>query len=348
MSVRWTVRPEGSTWGDFGPDDFLGRLNLLTPQRVRRGAAEIRDGLSLPLSLPLDLPGGSVLNPNRHPPVVRPNVRQGRVNMNCDMSELDPDRTDVLSDDLVLLYTQYSTQWDSLAHVGSVFDVDGSGRPVAVYYNGFRAGVDVVGPESVDGAGAPGPGDGSTSSAGRLGIDGMARHGVQGRGVLIDLKRHLGEGRVTVTYEMLQEILDRDGITVETGDIVLFHTGFATRLAEMDGRPDPDALAGVGAALDGRDTRLQEWITDAGIAAIAADNYAVEVYPSTRSAPPSSMLPLHEHCLFRLGVPLGELWYLDELAAALAERRRSHFFLTAPPLRLPGAVGSPLTPVATL
>ncbi|WP_017615648.1 cyclase family protein [Nocardiopsis salina] len=348
MSPRWTVRPEGSTWGDFGPDDFLGRLNLLTPARVRRGAAEIRDGLSLPLSLPLDLPGGSVLNPNRHPPVLRPNLRRGRVNMNCVMSEFDPHTTDVLSDDLVLLYTQYSTQWDSLAHVGSVFDVDGSGRPVAVYYNGFRAGVDVVGPESVDGAGPPGPGDGSTSSAGRLGIDSMAGHGVQGRGVLIDLERHLGEQRVTVTHDVLEDILDRDGITVEAGDVVLFHTGFATRLMEMDGRPDPDVLAAAGAALDGKDTRLQEWITDSGIAAIAADNYAVEDHPAAGSLPPSSMLPLHEHCLFRLGVPLGELWYLDGLATALAERGRSHFFLTAPPLRLPGAVGSPLTPVATL
>ncbi|HYG42029.1 MAG TPA: cyclase family protein, partial [Bordetella sp.] len=44
----------------------------------------------------------------------------------------------------------------------------------------------------------------------------------------------------------------------------------------------------------------------------------------------------------------GELWHLTELAAALAAQGRSRFFLTAPPLRLPGAVGSPVTPVATL
>lgn len=59
-------------------------------------------------------------------------------------------------------------------------------------------------------------------------------------------------------------------------------------------------------------------------------------------------LPLHGHCLFKLGVPLGELWHLSALAEWLHEHRRSRFLLTAPPLRLPGAVGSPVTPVATV
>ena len=61
-----------------------------------------------------------------------------------------------------------------------------------------------------------------------------------------------------------------------------------------------------------------------------------------------SILPLHHHCLFKLGIPLGELWYLQELAAWLQQNGRSRFMLTAPPLRLPGAVGSPVTPVATV
>ena len=57
---------------------------------------------------------------------------------------------------------------------------------------------------------------------------------------------------------------------------------------------------------------------------------------------------LHELCLFKLGMPLGELWYLAELAQWLATHDRSRFLLTAPPLRLPGAVGAPVTPVATV
>jgi hypothetical protein len=59
-------------------------------------------------------------------------------------------------------------------------------------------------------------------------------------------------------------------------------------------------------------------------------------------------LPLHQHCLFRTGVNLGELWRLSELAEWLRANNRSRFLLTAPPLRLPGAVGSPATPVATV
>ena len=61
-----------------------------------------------------------------------------------------------------------------------------------------------------------------------------------------------------------------------------------------------------------------------------------------------SLLPIHHLCLFKLGVPLGEMWYLHELASWLREHGRSRFLLTAPPLRLPGAVGSPTTPIATV
>ena len=52
-----------------------------------------------------------------------------------------------------------------------------------------------------------------------------------------------------------------------------------------------------------------------------------------------TLLPIHHLCLFKLGVPLGEMWYLHELATWLREHDRSRFLLTAPPLRLPGIVG---------
>ena len=59
-------------------------------------------------------------------------------------------------------------------------------------------------------------------------------------------------------------------------------------------------------------------------------------------------MPLHEHCLFKNGIHLGEMWYLTELANWLRQNKRSRFLLTAPPLRLPGAVGSPSAAVATV
>ena len=59
-------------------------------------------------------------------------------------------------------------------------------------------------------------------------------------------------------------------------------------------------------------------------------------------------MPLHEHCLFKNGIHLGEMFYFSELARWLREHKRSRFLLTAPPLRLPGAVGSPSTAIATV
>jgi kynurenine formamidase len=100
--------------------------------------------------------------------------------------------------------------------------------------------------------------------------------------------------------------------------------------------------------LDGADDRLLQWITDSGIVAICADNYAVEAFPARERQGTKALLPLHHHCLFKLGVPLAELWYLKDLADWLRQHKRNRFLLTAPPLRLPGAVGSPVTPIATV
>ena len=346
-SPRWTQRPPGSTWGDFGPDDQLGRLNLLTPDKVRQGIAEVHDGRSFCLSLPLDYPGGNVLHPSRHPPVLRPTLRQGRVNFNFRLAELVEDRTDVISDDLAILHLQYSTQWDGLAHVGSHFDADGDGVPEPVYYNGFRAQRDVQGPSDPADAGAAGPSLRTTSMAHALGIQNMAEKAVQGRAVLIDLHAHFGDARTIVGYEQLVQVLRADGVEVENGDIVCFHTGFAQAVLGMGRQPTHEALEQTGSVLDGRDERLLQWITDSGIAAIAADNYAVEAYPARQRSGCCAALPLHEHCLFKLGVHLGELWWLTPLAQHLRQAGRSRFLLTAPPLRLPGAVASPVTPVGT-
>ena len=56
MNKRWKNRPNGSTWGDFGPDDQVGRINLLTPERRLEAVKEVKAGISFCLSLPLDYP----------------------------------------------------------------------------------------------------------------------------------------------------------------------------------------------------------------------------------------------------------------------------------------------------
>ena len=89
-TARWKHRPSGSTWGDFGADDQLGRLNLLTPQKVLQGIAEVKHGLSFCLSLPLDYPGDNKLNPRRYAPELRPTMRGDSPVMNYPFEQNDP------------------------------------------------------------------------------------------------------------------------------------------------------------------------------------------------------------------------------------------------------------------
>ena len=351
MTKRWTNRPEGSNWGDFGDDDELGRINLLTPQKVLEGVREVQAGVSFCLSLPLDFPGGTALNQRRYPPRLAPTEDMfGNADtfFNVPMSgmrEGGPAFFDVWADDTVTLSLQYSTQWDSLAHVGAEFDADGDGVEEPVYYNGYRAGTDLVGPKQD----AQGDGGNHVSFAHHLGLEHMAYKGVQGRGVLIDLAHHLGHEWRGVTMKMLREIMDVDNVIVEPGDMVLFHTGFATEVLKMNRNPDPVKIHTMCTYLDAHDPEMLEWITDSQLSALVSDNYAVEgMVRQPKNEARHSLLPIHNLCLFKLGIPLGELWYLHELAGWLREHNRSRFLLTAPPLRLPGAVGSPVTPVATV
>lgn len=336
MNKRWIKRPANSTWGDWGEDDQLGRLNLTNKEKVLQGIAEVKIGKTFCLSLPLDYPGGQVINKVRKPPQIKAVIRNNEPYFNYHWNKLNPIHTDIGSDDLVILYTQYSTQWDSLAHRGALFDVFGNDTPEPVYYNGFRANKDVV------------INDQHETSAKSLGIENMATHGVQSRGVLVDLFSEFGEfPRKEVGYDDLMRIFEKDHIVVEQGDILCIWTGLDQMIMRMKGSPD-DRINHSCAVLDGFDNKLLNWIIDSGVAAIASDNLAVETIGKPIPDGWNTNLPLHELCLFKLGVHLGELWYLADLAKWLKDNNRSRFLLTAPPLRLTGAVGSPVTPIATV
>jgi hypothetical protein len=325
---RWKRRPEGSNWGDFGPDDQIGRLNLITPEARRRAAMEVKEGLVFVLSLPLDYPRGVSSLEYRKPPRLFSTLGH-----NCRIS---PAHRDVACDDGVELALQYSTQWDGLAHIGTLFDADDDGEAEIVYYNGYRAGEHVVGGEQ------------SASGAKALGIEKMAGTGVQGRGVLVNLWAEYGLERVAVGYDALMRLFERQKVVVEPGDIFCLYSGLADIVLDRGDALTTAELNRNCAVLDGHDERLLRWIDESGIAAIASDTLGVEDWGG--DAPPQGDLifPLHHLCLFKLGMPLGELWYFRELATWLKENARTRFLLTAPPLMLPGAVGSPVTAVASV
>jgi len=337
MPKRWTKRPEQSNWGDFGDDDQIGRLNLIDQSKVLQGVAEVKVGRTFCLSLPLNYPGGQVLNAVRKPPVLKPVIRNNSPYFNYKWNQLNQSHTDIESDDAVLLYTQYSTQWDSLAHRGKLFDVDDDGIDESVYYNGYRADEDVL----IDNE--------QNTSANALGIENMAEHGVQGRGVLVDLFTEYGEfPRKELGYDEFMRLMKQQKVSVESGDILCLWTGLDQMIMRMKGDPD-SSIRDACAVLDGFDEKLLNWIEDSGVAAIASDNLAVEaVGKQVTENSRGSNLPIHDLCLFRLGIHLGELWYLAEIAKWLRVNQRTRFLLTAPPLRLTGAVGSPVTPIGTV
>ncbi len=344
-SRRWTQRPAGANWGDFGADDQIGRLNLITPERRRAAAAEVREGIAFCLSLPLDIPR-AVLNPRRFPPVLSFSMRGEDPAFNYPMAKVNPGQTDIVCDDRVTMSLQYSTQWDSLCHIGCQHDAFGDGKLRATYYNGFRACEEIVGPYDYlnDRTPVPGP-----FGARALGIERMAETGLQGRGVMIDLHAHVGLEHIAVGYDRLMRIMEADRVVVEAGDILCLRTGFDRALLAHHADPAYPFEQHRCSGLDGTDDRLLHFIDDCGAAALVSDNEAVELLPdATFAAPHGTRIPLHNLCLFKLGIPLGEMFLLSALADWLRANHRSRFLFTAPPLRLPGAVGSPVTGVGTV
>src|ERR1700752_1902271 len=108
MKSRWQQRPPGSNWGEFGPDDQRGRMNLVTREKVLQGVAEVKEGISFCLSLPLDYPGGPGLKPRRHPPRIPAPMRdagknKGRQTFCYPPGADNPALTDVICDDVVLM-----------------------------------------------------------------------------------------------------------------------------------------------------------------------------------------------------------------------------------------------------
>jgi hypothetical protein len=85
------------------------------------------------------------------------------------------------------------------------------------------------------------------------------------------------------------------------------------------------------------------WLHARQIAAIASDNYAVEVRPSEI---PGFRNPFHVVAIPNMGLPLGEIFFLEELAADCAADGRYAFLLVAPPLPVMRAVGTPINPYA--
>ena len=63
-------------------------------------------------------------------------------------------------------------------------------------------------------------------------------------------------------------------------------------------------------------------MTDSGAVALISDHFAVEATPASPCMDDfCATLPLHAHCLFRLGCYLGEMFYLIPTREKITHRR---------------------------
>jgi len=169
------------------------------------------------------------------------------------------------------------------------------------------------------------------------------------RGVLLDVGRALGSGLgdddgelpdgFAITPEHLERTIELQGpsSTVGRGDIVVIRTGQYSR-TRREGWGDY-----AGGAAPGLSFSTAPWLHEKEIAGIATDTWGFEVRPNEFE---NAFQPLHQIAIPNLGLFLGEMWDPDALATACAEDGRYDFFISAAPLRITGAVGSPVNPIA--
>ena len=216
------------------------------------------------------------------------------------------------ADDAIAMPLQCATQWDSLAHV--YYD----GR----LYNGAPA-------TTLGAAGAE-----------RNAIDKIGC-GIVSRGVLLDLARARGVERLrpgeVIGPDALEAAERTEGVRAGSGDVLLVRTGhLAVFTRDGDREGYMRQMPGLGIA-------CVEWLHAREVAAVASDTSAVEVIPFEDPALP---LPVHALCIRDMGLTLGEMFALDELAADCARDGVWEVLFSAPPLKVTGGIGSPLNPLA--
>lgn len=308
-----TDAPAGSSWGLFADTGDLGTLNFLTPDRVRAAAALIRKGTVINLELPLDglpLP----LVPARTAP-----EHDVFGNGSCHR------------DDRLTFAPQGSTHIDGLRHFR---------HPVHGYYNGAS--------------------DEDVESGARLGIDRWGEVGIAGRAILLDLPRHLERvGKPPLDHRagevfgvgLLDDVLAGQGTERQPGDIVLLRTGWLDHYLDVLTPEERTALVRTPrhpGLVQSQETLA--WLWDGQTSALFADNFAVEAVPAVADAADSATYAaetgirsgaMHVEMLALLGLVIGELWALHDLADACAEDGVYEAFFTAKPLSVRGGVASP-------
>jgi kynurenine formamidase len=295
-------------WSRWGAADEIGTANFITPEAIVAAAQLVRRGVVFSCAIPLDEKGP--VYPGRQPP--KHLMTLSGADYHAGLRSMGTEGIK-FADDYLFAPLQCSTQWDALSHAWYGAEL----------YNGFAE-------TEVRGTGAR-----------KLGIEKLYRHFV-GRGVLLDLPRAINDGqRLAPGYAVTADDLDRAvahaRVEVGRGDILLIRTGHLPWFYTLK---DTREFWKGGPGL-GRTTIA--WLHRHEVAAVAVDNVTVEVQPAEETG---QLLPLHGSLIRDLGLTLGEMFDLEPLAADCAEDGVYEFLFIGQPLRIPGAVGSPINPLA--
>lgn len=301
-----------SNWGRWGKDDQIGTLNHNTPENIVGAAKLIRTGKVFALGLPLDANGpqnglfGGRFNPIHQMLATGTDALAGRQ----DWNNLR------YADDTIMLCVQGATHWDALGHI---FYEDKA-------YNGFDA-------KLIDSRGL-----------GVLGIE-HSKDKMVGRGVLLDIPRLRGLDWLPDGYGISNDELDecarQQNVEIRSGDFVIVRTGHMERCIA-------EGQWGGYAGGDAPGVKFENcyWCQDKKIAAICTDTWGVEVRPNETTGPDQPNQPWHWVVIPAMGLCMGEMFFLKDLAKDCAEDGVYEFFFCGAPLIIPGGTGSPLNPQA--
>lgn len=301
-------------WGRWGPQDEIGTLNHTTAQDIVAAARLVRKGKVISLALNFDNHGPQGAK-SKYPALGRINPLHTMLRTGTDAYSGVLDHRGIrAADDMVVMPLQCGTQWDGLGHI--------------FYENNMWNGYDC---REVTSAGAQ-----------KCGIE-KTKSKMVGRGVFLDVPRALGmeilpDGHA-ITTEQLDLTAKKQKVEVRKGDFVIVRTGqMEAKLAagNWDGYPGGDA--------PGFSFETLEWIQRTQLAALASDTWGCEVRPN--ESEPGINQPWHWITIPIMGMTMGEIFYVKDLAEDCAADQVYEFLFVAPALPITGAVGSPTNPLA--
>jgi kynurenine formamidase len=300
-------------WGRWGDDDEIGCLNYQTPETVLRGVKEISSGKVFTLGVPIGNPSGDPVWPGRSGAVRL--MTQDRSHYVAGKKQPLPGGLEY-ADDYITAFLQGSSQYDALGHTWY-------GEQI---YNGYDAMTTAGGME-------------------KCGVDKLARKGIVGRGVLIDMARHRGKESLdsgeTFTHEDLEAAAEAQGTSIDPHDNLLIRTGWLKVFYDQG----PDAFYGEAFVEPGLtiSPELVRWFHEKEIVSLSTDTIANEV---TADSNTGIVLPLHAALMRNLGVLFSEILWFEELAADCAQDGRWSFLYAGAPLNIVGGTGAPVNPIA--